>query len=116
MSSVLRSSFGALCLAFVISMGLLSAQSSSAADRDESYLPPSMHNDAAAPMKGSEKADPPKIQHREEVQPAKAEAQQGKTKESSSASLPAKATQAKAGVVGFVSNFFSRTVRFAKGD
>lgn len=111
-SSKLGPLAGAICLALVMSMGLLFIQSSSAADSDDqSYLPPWMRHEANA-VKEGEKADPPV----EKAQQAKAEARPEGVKEPHSAGLAAKATEVRKKVVGFVSDLFKRSIHFAGGE
>jgi hypothetical protein len=117
MSGKLRQSFGALCLVLAISTGVLYAPSCNAADNDDhSYLPPWMLSDSGAAVKADEKAEPPRVPRARDVQPARAEAQLVRTNESNAPSLTVKATQVKTKVVGIVSNFFQRSLRFASGE
>jgi len=117
MSSKLRPSFVAFCFAFVISIGFLSIQSCSAAGSDDhSYLPPWMLNEDGTIKKVDEKADPPRTPRVEEVHPGQAEVLPVKTNEPNSTNLTVKATQARTKVVGFISNLFKRSIRFAAGD
>ena len=117
MSSKARPSFEAFCLAFVIATGFFSILSSSAADSDDhSYLPPWMLDEAGAVRKNDEKMDRPRASFVREVQPAKAEATQVKTNEPNSTGLADKATQASTKALGFVSNLFRSSVRFARGE
>jgi hypothetical protein len=112
-----RLAFRVLCLAFAISPCFLSAGSSNAADRDDhSYLPPWMLDESGEARKVDENADLSKPARAKDVQPAKVEAQPVKTSEPGVPDLTAKATQARTKVVGFVSNLFQRSLRFATGE
>ncbi len=119
MSSKLRPSSGALCFAFVISIGFLSIQSrscSAAGSDDHSYLPPWMLNEGGTVKKVDENADPPRTPLVEDVQPGHGEVLPVKTNEPNSTDLTVKATQARTKVVGFISNLFKRSIRFATGE
>jgi hypothetical protein len=106
-----------LCLAFAIFACFLCAGSSNAADRDDhSYLPPWMLDESGEARKVDEKADLSKSPRAKDVQPAKVEAQPVKTNEPGVPDLTAKATLARTRVVGFVSNLFQRSLRFATGE
>ena len=75
-----------------------------------------MLGDPGAAVKADEKADPPRVPRARDMQPARAEAQLVKTNEPNAPGLTAKATQVKTKVVGMVSNFFQRSLRFASGE
>ncbi|MGO8952588.1 MAG: hypothetical protein ACLPWS_04340 [Rhodomicrobium sp.] len=110
MSSKLRPLFGAFCFAFVISIGFLAIQSCNAAGIDDrSYLPPWMLNEGGTFKKVDENAVLPRTSQVEEVLPVK-------TSEPNSTDLTDKATQTRTKVVGFVSNLFKRSLRFATGE
>ncbi len=105
-----RLAFRVLYLAFAISPCFLCAGSSNAADRDDhSYLPPWMHDESGEARKVDEKADLSKAPRAKDAQPVK-------TNEPAAPDLTAKATQARTRVVGFVSNLFQRSLRFATGE
>ena len=117
MSSKLRPSFGALCLILAISVGVLGGGSSNATDYDDhSYLPPWMLNGSGEVRKFDEKAVPPKVSRAKEPQPARADAQPVKANEPAAPDLTARATQVRTKVVGFVSNIFQKTLRFATNE
>jgi hypothetical protein len=111
-----RLSFCVLYLAIAVFPCFLCAGSSSAADSDDhSYLPPWMREESSEARKVDEKTDLSKVPRAKDVQPAKVEAQV-KTNEPGAPDLTAKAAQVRTRVVGFVSNLFQRSLRFATGE
>jgi hypothetical protein len=110
MTVKLKPVFCVLYLAFAIFACFLCAGSSNAADRDDhSYLPPWMLDESGEARKVDDKADLSKAPRAKDVQPVK-------TSEPGVPDLTAKATQARTKVVGFVSNLFQRSLRFATGE
>jgi hypothetical protein len=116
MSSEHYSLLRALCLTVIVSLSLLLTGTSSRADGDDhSYLPPWMRNEANAAADRDEKAGPATAA-RDEAQPPVAEAQLVRIPEPPSSNFAARVTQAKAKVTKFVSNLFSKSVSFIKGE
>jgi hypothetical protein len=112
-----RLAFCILYLAIAIFPCFLCAGSSNAADSDDhSYLPPWMREESSEARNVDQKADLSKAPRAKDVQPAKVEAQPVKTNEPGAPDLMAKATQVRTKVVGFVSNLFQRSLRFATGE
>jgi hypothetical protein len=74
-----------------------------------------MLEEANAAADRNEKADPPKAA-RDEAQPPAAQAQLVKITEPPSSNFTARITQAKAKVAKFVSNLFSKSMSFARGE
>jgi hypothetical protein len=106
----------ALCLAYIVSISVLLAATPSRADSDDhSYLPPWMRSEANAAADRSEKTDPPKAA-RDEAQAPVADAQLIKIAEPPPSNFTARITQAKAKVTKFVSNLFSSSMSFARGE
>ncbi len=105
-----------LCLAFIVSLSLLFTGSSSRADEDDhSYLPPWMRDEVAAAGNRNEKVNLPNAP-RDEAQAPAAEAQLVRIAEPPSSNFGARITHAKAKVVKLVSNLFSKSARFVKGE
>ena len=116
MAFVFRPAAEASCFAFVIFMGTGSIPSSEAADRDDhSYLPPWMLDQSGDTRKVDETVDPQNVPLTQEAQSAMTN-QPAKTNEPNSADLTVKVTQTRSKVVGFVSNLFQRSIRFATGE
>ena len=120
MAFVFRPAAAASCFAFVIFMGTGSIPSSEAADRDDhSYLPPWMLDQSGDTRKVDETVDPQNVPLTQGAQSAMTK-QPAKTNEPNSADLSAdlnvKVTQTRSKVVGFVSNLFQRSIRFATGE
>ena len=116
MAFVFRPATAASCFAFVIFMCTGSIPSSEAADRDDhSYLPPWMLDQSGDTRKVDETVDPQNVPLTQEAQSAMTK-QTARTNEPNSADLTVKVTQTRSKVVGFVSNLFQRSIRFATGE